>query len=205
MPILQSSTTIRLLNNTNPSESELVKALSNGEIKAFNNLFQLYGNRIFRFALGYLKSEPDAEELVQDVFMKIWEKRSELKENLSFKSYIFTIAFNIIRKHFVKKALTTKYFEQQVIEDADLSTIQHIDFQSTKKAIDHLVDQLPARRKEVFIKSRFEGLTVKEIADELGTSPKTVENQLGEALKFIREHLGKEDFAGILFFILFYS
>ncbi|HEY3389098.1 MAG TPA: sigma-70 family RNA polymerase sigma factor, partial [Prolixibacteraceae bacterium] len=89
--------------------------------------------------------------------------------------------------------------------DADLSTIQNIDFQSTKKAIDHLVDQLPARRKEVFIKSRFEGLTVKEIADELGTSPKTVENQLGEALKFIREHLGKEDLAGIIFLILFYS
>ena len=193
------------MNSSSPSESELVKALSKGEIKAFNDLFQIYGNRIFRFALGYLKSEPDAEELVQDVFLKIWEKRSELKENLSFKSYLFTIAFNIIRKHFVKKALTAKYFEQQVIEDADLTTIQNIDFQSTKNTIDHLVDQLPARRKAVFIKSRFEGLTVKEIADELGTSPKTVENQLGEALKFIREHLSKEDFTGILFFILFYS
>jgi len=193
------------LNVLEPIESELVKALSKGEIKAFNELFQIYGNRIFRFALGYLKSEPDAEELVQDVFMKIWEKRSELKENLSFKSYLFTIAFNIIRKHFVKKALTNRYFEQQVIEDTDLSTIQNIDFQSTKKAIDHLVEQLPARRKEVFIKSRFEGLTVKEIAEELGTSPKTVENQLGEALKFIREHLGKDDLAGILLFMLFYS
>ena len=193
------------MNNLFPIESELVKSLSRGEIKAFNELFQIYGNRIFRFALGYLKSEADAEELVQDVFMKIWEKRSELKDNLSFKAYIFTIAFNIIRKHFVKKALTNRYFEQQVIEDADLSTIQNIDFQSTKNAIDHLVEQLPARRKEVFIKSRFEGLTVKEIADELGTSPKTVENQLGEALKFIREHLNKEDFAGFLFFFLFYS
>jgi len=193
------------LNNSEQLESELVKALSKGEIKAFNDLFKIYGNRIFRFALGYLKSEADAEELVQDVFMKIWEKRSDLRDNLSFKSYIFTIAFNIIRKHFVKKALTSKYFEQQVIEDADLSTIQNIDFQSTKKAIDRLVDQLPARRKEVFIKSRFEGLTTKEIADELGTSPKTVENQLGEALRFIREHLGKEDLAGILLFMLFYS
>ena len=193
------------MNNSRLPESELVKALSKGEVKAFNDLFQLYGNRIFRFALGYLKSQPDAEELVQDVFLKVWEKRCELKENLSFKAYIFTIAFNIIRKYFVKKALTTKYFEQQVIEDADLSTIQNIDFQSTKKAIDQLVDQLPARRKEVFIKSRFEGLTVKEIAKELGTSPKTVENQLGEALKFIREHLAKDDLAGILFFMLFFS
>lgn len=193
------------MNTSEPVESELVKALSKGEIKAFNELFQIYGNRIFRFAYGYMKSVPDAEELVQDVFMKVWERRFELKENLSFKAYIFTISFNIIRKHFVKKALTTKYVEQQVVEDADLSTIQNIDFKFTKKAIDHLVDQLPAQRKEVFIKSRFEGLTVKEIAEELGTSPKTVENQLGEALKFMRAHLGKVDLAGILFFTLLFS
>ena len=174
------------MNNSGTTESELVKALSKGEIKAFNDLFQLYGNKIFRFALGYLKSEHDTEELVQDVFLKVWEKRIELKESLSFKAYIFTIAFNIIRKHFIKKTLTIRYFEQQVIEDIDLSTVQNIDFQSTKKVIDHIIDQLPPRRKEVFIKSRFEGLTVREIADEFGTSPKTVENQLGEALKFTR-------------------
>ena len=193
------------MNTSNPSESALVKALSNGEIKAFNELFQLYGNRIYRFANGYLKSVPDAEELVQDVFMKIWEKRGELNENLSFKSYIFTIAFNIIRKHFVKKALNAKFIDQQIINDTDLNTLQNIDYQSTKKLLDNLVEQLPPRRREVFIKSRIDGHTVKEIAEELGTSPKTVENQLGEALKFIRSHIGKEDFAILIFFMLFYS
>jgi RNA polymerase sigma-70 factor (family 1) len=187
------------------TDSGLVKALSRGEINAFNKLFQLYGDRIFRFGLGYLKSEADAEELVQDVFMKVWDKRFDLKEELSFKSYIFTIAFNIIRKHFVKKVMTAKYFEQQICEDIDFSTDQNIDYQSTKKNIDLIIEQLPPKRKEVFIKSRFEGCTVKEIAEELGTSPKTVENQLGEALKFIREHLGKVDLATTLFFILFYS
>lgn len=193
------------MDNKGTTETELVKALSKGEIKAFNDLFQLYGNRIYRFALGYLKSVPDTEELVQDVFLKVWEKRFELKENLSFKAYVFTIAFNIIRKYFVKKALTIKYFEQQIIEDMDLNTVQNIDFQSTKNLIDRIIDQLPQRRKTVFIKSRFEGLSVKEIADELGTSPKTVENQLGEALKFIREHLNQENIAGVLFFFLFCS
>ena len=193
------------MNTPKLLESEKVKALSKGEIKAFNELFQLYGNRIFRFALGYLKSEADAEELVQDVFLKVWQKRFELKENLSFKAYIFTIAFNIIKKHFIRKSLTSKYFEQQAIDDLDLDTIQNIDFQSTKNLLDHLIDLLPPRRKEVFIKSRYEGCTLKEIAEELGTSPKTVENQLGEALKFLRDHLCKEDIAGILFFMLFYA
>ncbi len=193
------------MNTLNTSESELVKALSNGDIKAFNELFQLYGQRMFRFANGYLKSVSDAEELVQDVFMKIWEKRANLKENLSFKAYIFTIAFNIIRKHFVKIALDNKYLEQLVNDDTDLNTIQNIDYQSTKNLLDNLIEQLPPRRRDVFIKSRLEGLTVKEIAKELGTSPKTVENQLGEALKFIRSHMGKDDLGVLIFFILFYS
>lgn len=193
------------LNNSGTPETELVKALSKGEIKAFNDLFQLYGNKIYRFALGYLKSVPDAEELVQDVFMKVWEKRADLKENLSFKAYVFTISFNIIRKYFIKKALTTKYFEQQIIEDIDLDTVKAIDYQSTKNLIDGLINQLPARRKMVFMMSRFEGLNVKEIANELGTSPKTVENQLGEALKFIRENLNKDNIAGLLFMMLFFS
>jgi RNA polymerase sigma-70 factor (ECF subfamily) len=182
-----------------------VKALSLGDIKAFNDLFRLYADRIYRFAMGYLKSKSDAEELVQDVFMKVWERRSELKENLSFKAYLFTIAFNIIRKHFAKKALTYKYFEHQILDDLDLKTIQNIDFQSTKELLDHIIEQLPPRRRAVFVKSRLEGFSVKEIAEELGTSPKTVENQLGEALKFIRERLNKENLSAITFFILFYS
>jgi len=178
--------------------------MSKGDIKAFNSLFLVYGNRLYHFAIGYLKSKQDAEELVQDVFMKVWEKRSELKEHLSFRCYIFTIAFNIIRKHFLKIALTNKYFERQIFIDLDQSTVQEIDFHSTKKRIDSIIDQLPERRKAVFVKSRYEGYSVKEIAKEFGTSPKTVENQLGEALKFVKENLSKEGLAMILFFSLFH-
>jgi len=193
------------LTTANPNEQDLVKALSKGEIKAFNDLFQLYGNRIYRFSMGYLKSQSEAEELVQDVFLKIWEKRAELKDYLSFKAYLFTIAYNLIRKHFTNKALMHKYLEGQIIDDLDFDTTQNIDYQSTKKLIDAIVDQLPPKRKTVFIMSRFEGFTVNEIAKELGTSPKTVENQLGEALKFVREHLKSARIAVLIFFILFCS
>ena len=193
------------MNRANSNEPELVKALSKGEIRAFNDLFQLYGNRIYRFAIGYMKSQTEAEELVQDVFLKIWERRLELKDNLSFKAYLFTIAFNLIRKHFTKKALLHKYLENQVLDDFDFDTAQNIDYNSTKKLIDTIVEQLPPKRRIVFIRSRFEGFSVNEIAEELGTSPKTVENQLGEALKFVREHLKSEKFPIIVYFILFYS
>ena len=193
------------MNRANSNEPDLVKALSKGEIRAFNDLFQLYGNRMYRFAIGYLKSQPEAEELVQDVFLKVWERRSELKDNLSFKAYLFTIAYNLIRKHFAKKALMHKYLEVQIIDDFDFDTTQNIDYLSTKKLIDTIVDQLPPKRKIVFIRSRFEELTVNAIAKELGTSPKTVENQLVEALKFVREHLKSENLALLIFFVLFCS
>ena len=95
---------------SNHNESQLVKSLSKGEIFAFNALYHEYSNRLYRFALGYLKSEEEAEELVQEVFFKIWEKRKELKEDLSFKSFLFTLAFNLIRKHFRTKVFIIHMF-----------------------------------------------------------------------------------------------
>ena len=93
------------------SESMLVRNLSKGNLLAFNTLYKEYSGRLYRFAFGYLKSEAEAEELVQEVFTIIWEKRADLKEELSFKSFLFTIAFNIIRKHFRTKAYLSEYFK----------------------------------------------------------------------------------------------
>ena len=186
------------------NESLLVKSLSTGNLLAFNTLFREYGGRLYRFANGYLKSDAESEELVQEVFTIIWEKRAELKEELSFKSYLFTIAFNIIRKHFRTKAYLSEYLKSGISSDPDMQTSEKITYDSLHKYITELVNQLPARRKEIFIKSRFEGLSVKEISDELNISHKTVENQLTNALKFIRTNLNRESLSVILFFTLFY-
>ena len=186
-------------------ESLLVRNLSKGNLLAFNTLYKEYSGRLYRFALGYLKSEPEAEELVQEVFTKIWEKRTELKEELSFKSFLFTIAFNIIRKHFRTKAYMSDYFKTGIGDDLDMQTTQKITCDSLHQYITELVNKLPERRKEIFIKSRFDGLSIKEIAEELNISHKTVENQLTDALKFIRTNLNRESIPIILFFILFIS
>lgn len=187
------------------SESVLVRELSKGNLLAFNALFRDYGNRLYRFALGYLKSEDEAEELVQEVFTIIWEKRADLKEELSFKSYLFTIAFNIIKKHFRTKAQISEYFKSRISDDSDMHTTEKINYESLHQYITDLVNKLPERRKIIFIKSRFEGLNVKEIAEELKISHKTVENQLTNASKFIRTNIIRESIPALLFFVLFAS
>jgi RNA polymerase sigma-70 factor (family 1) len=179
------------LTNSN-DDSVLVRQLVNGNILAFNTLFRKYSSRLYRFAIGYLKSDDEAEELVQEVFTKVWEKRKDLKEELSFKFYLFTIAFNLIRKHFRTKARLAEYFNAGLRDEADLQTSQQIAYNSLFQYINELVNQLPERRKKIFIKSRFEGLSIKEIAEELNISHKTVENQLTDALRFIRTNLNKE-------------
>ena len=184
------------------NEPQLVHNLSKGNLLAFNTLYKEYSGRLYRFALGYLKSEEEAEELVQEVFTKIWEKRASLKEELSFKSFLFTIAFNIIRKHFRTKVYLSEYFKTGKNDDIDMQTSQNITYDSLYQYISELVNRLPNRRKEIFIKSRFEGHSVKEIAEELQISHKTVENQLTAALKFIRTNLNREKIPVVLFFIL---
>ena len=189
--------------NSPDNEAKLVRSLTKGNILAFNTLFREYSGRLFRFAYGYLKSEAVSEELVQEVFTRIWEKRKSLKSEYSFKSYLFTIAFNIIKKHFRKEAIKAEYFSTRVSEDFDVETTKKINYDSLYQYVSGIVDQLPQRRREIFIKSRFEGLSIKEISEELRLSHKTVENHLTDALKFIRVNLKKEILPVCLFFALF--
>jgi RNA polymerase sigma-70 factor (family 1) len=185
------------------NESQLVRNLLKGNLIAFNTLYKEYSGRLYHFALGYLKSESEAEELVQEVFTIVWDKRKFLKEELSFKSFLFTIAFNIIRKHFRTKMYLCEYFRRSSFNDVDIRTSQKVAYDSLYQYLTRLVNQLPGRRKEIFIKSRFEGYSIKEIAEDLKISHKTVENQLTVALKFLRRNLKSESISVILCFFLF--
>lgn len=185
------------------NEAQLVRSLSKSNILAFNTLFREYSGRLYRFAYGYLRSEAVTEELVQEVFTRIWENRKSLKSEYSFKSYLFTIAFNIIKKHFRREAIIEEYFTTRVTGDFDLETTNKIDYDSLYQYISELVNQMPERRKEIFKKSRFEGLSIKEIAEDMNISHKTVENQLTDALKFIRNKIKRESIPVVLFLTLF--
>lgn len=186
-------------------ERKWVISLTQGNQEAFRNLFGEYARRIFVFARGYLKSNEEAEEVVQEVFVKIWNVRASINTELSFKSYLFKITYNYIRELFLKKARENSY-KHDLLDfavDFDNRTEEKIDYQSLLELVEGLIDRLPPRQKEVIILKKKDGLPVKEIAVLLNISPRTVEKHLSEALKFLKTELSEEHIAGLLFFSLF--
>lgn len=187
-----------------PDDNELVKLLQKGNVLAFDSLFEVYSPKLYGFALKYLQNESDAEELVQEVFVVVWENRQMLKSELSFKSYLFTIALNRIRKHFNKKATSLRYLETLTYESeiTDSQLIQD-NYESVLQQINLIIERMPQRRREIFTKSKLEGKSSKEIAAELDITTGTVDNQVSEALRFIRTQLKNENIALLLFVVLF--
>ena len=189
----------------NHDDHSLVQLLQKGSVLAFDSLFEAYSRKLFCFALKYFKNESDADELVQVVFVQVWEHRQSLKSELSFKSYLFTIALNQIRRHFNKKAISLRYLEslQNDPETFDSQVIQIDDYDSILQQINLIIEKMPPRRHDIFMKSKVEGKNSKEIASELNISAGTVDNQVSEALHFIRSQLKKENVALLLFTGLF--
>ncbi|MGD9556049.1 MAG: RNA polymerase sigma factor [Mangrovibacterium sp.] len=185
------------------NDDQLILDLRSGDILAFNQIFEIFSSRLFLFAKAYLGSVEDSEELVQEVFTILWEKRDQLKSGFSFRSYIFTIAFNIIKKHFKQKALFRKFAQEELLNDVIKEPQQEIDYKILKNYILELTEALPEKRREVFVKSRFEGLSNKEIAADMGLSKKTIENHLNLALREIRSKMEKGRLSVILFYSMF--
>ncbi|MFV0377964.1 MAG: RNA polymerase sigma factor [Mangrovibacterium sp.] len=190
---------------SNPAEPHLLERLRRDDASAFDSLFNLYGPKLYAFAIKYLKTESESEELVQLIFVKIWENRKNLKTDLSFKSYLFTIALNQIRKYFNKRATALEYLQQvqRSKTEFDNQAVEAIDYASVLKRVEEIIEKFPERKKQIFQKSRNEGKSSKEIAAELGIAVGTVDNQISEALHIIRESLKKEDLAFLLFLALF--
>jgi len=179
--------------NKNIFDSELVEKLRKGELEAFDAVFEKYGNRLFGFALKYLKSKEEAEGLVQDVFLKIWENRKKLKRDSSLKSYLFTISYHNICKFFKKKQLQGKLKEEiGLVIDTSVDMEKQMDFHSTLEQIEKLIEKLPQKQKAIFEKSWKEGESTHEIAEEMHLAPGTIDNHISTTLKFLRKHIPRE-------------
>lgn len=187
-------------------DNNLVAQLRNGNKIAFKILFEKYGTRLYQFSKKYLRDKEDAEDLLDEVFLKIWENRLSLKTGTSFQSYLFTIAYNNIRQRFLKKSREEKYIQAVASEYlAETSKGEdQLDYLQFARKLNSIIDLLPTRRKEIFILNYNEELKSHQIAERLGLSEQFVKNQLSVARKFIIDKIKKDsNLAGILFFYLF--
>lgn len=186
-------------------EKESVERLKKGDLEAFDRIYRLYSAKLFAFGKKYLRSEAEAEELVQSVFIKIWENRKKIDSSLSFRSWLFTIAYNDICKLFRSRSYLQKYVTETLTTGtfASSETEKGTEYQSVLDQVRKIVDTLPETQKKVFIKSRFEGRASREIAEEMNLTPATVDNYISAALRLIRTTLGSESLPVILFVFLF--
>lgn len=170
---------------------------------AFKEQFKLYAPKIYHFGMSYLKSVHDSEELVQDVFMKVWNQYESLDESRNIKAYIFKIAVNLIYDQLRKRKLDKLAAELTALNAVELedTTWNTLSFNELQSQIDMLISQMPDQRRLVFTLSRVEGLSYEEIAKKLNISIRTVENQVYRALAFLKLHIHTKY---LLYFIFYY-
>lgn len=194
-----------MVSKAKQSDSQLADQIKKGQTHAFDQLFDRYSQRLYRFSKSLLKNHEDAEGVVQEVFFRIWEKRDELNERKSFQSFLFSIAYNLIVDQFRQRVKDQKY-EQFLIKQAQINYLNprdELEYKELKKQVEKVIQELPERRKKIYQLSREKGLSYKEIANLLHIKSKTVENQLNLALKHIRKRLGNKTLAVVLFLYLF--
>lgn len=174
-------------------EKQLVLKVIEGNHDAFAQLYDMYAERLYYFALRFMISKEDAENVTQDVFVKLWETRERIDVNLSFSSYLFTIAKNTIFNIHRKRVNELAYLSHlgTFLESNQVKLENEIIYRDIYDKVEKLIAELPPQRKKVFEMSRKQGLSHKEISAELNISEKTIETHIRLALKTLRE--GVED------------
>ena len=193
-----------ILINIKPNK-ELAELLKKGDMVAFDTIYERYCRRLYAFILKYVKQKEDTEEIVQEVFIKIWEAREKINVYASFESFLYTIAYNSTISLLRKKVNETKYFDylKTVSQVNQPEVINEIYYRDIQTRIQELLDQLTPRQREIFKLSREEGLTHAEIAGKLNISVRTVKNQMTTTLTFLKSNIDNSLMINTLFFFLF--
>ena len=185
-------------------DGKLIAGFRAGDMDAFRKIYESFCEPLYRFAFSYLKDSFEAEEIVQDVFLKVWEKREEVDEQKSFKSYLYRITVNKVFNELKHRVVKQKYEQHAIGFDHHTGETPEsaIQFQELNKKIEILLNLLPEQQRNIFILSRWKGLSNAEIAESLNLSIRTVENQIYRASKFIKLHLN-DDYPIIILLIIF--
>jgi RNA polymerase sigma-70 factor (ECF subfamily) len=172
-------------------DTTIMEKIRTGDLRVFEDFFRGLYQPLCFYALKYVSDPDTAEEIVQDLFFTLWEKREELIITTSLKAYMYTATHNRCMKFLDHKQIEQKYEKYQRVNAAesfepasDLTSVNDI-----QRIINKTLDSLPERCSRIFRMNRFEGLRYNDIALKLSISVKTVEANMGKALKLLRENL----------------
>ncbi|MBN1159372.1 MAG: RNA polymerase sigma-70 factor [Bacteroidales bacterium] len=167
-----------------------ISSLKSGDIAAYESLFRQYYAALVLFAVKYVSDIDIAREIVQDFFVRLYEKRLTISIDVSIKSYLYRSVYNscinyLNQRNIHEKHVNNMRIENELDEDAE-KEIMTLDLQHKIYAI---IEELPVKCRQIFKMNRFEGLKNEEIAQMLNLSKRTVETQISKALKILRKRL----------------
>lgn len=176
-------------------EKAYIRALTQGDRQAYTYLYSRHLDALLQYIFLFTGSKETAEEIVQEVFLKIWEKRTILGEVESFKAYIFRAAKNQLINHINREKIRTRYTDHaqqngQATPNGD-DTQHQVDYRQAHALLREAIQALPPKRKQVFLFSIEEGLSLDEIAARMGISKNVVKKQLYDAYSAVRDYLSE--------------
>jgi len=180
--------------------SGLVEEIKSSNQKAFKQFFQIFYKDIYRYVFNRVSNKIDAEDLVQEIFLKFWNSRKTINNSGFVKTFLFTIAKNRIIDHYKK----VKFDSEEVTENTYIHTDEMTSSETLRELVTELISELPEAHKTVFLLNRFDGFKYQEIADSLGISVKTVEKYMSSTMKFLKEKT-KENNMLEVFIIMFFN
>ncbi len=167
----------------------LVESLQQGNWEAFEALYQQYHSKVYYFVLKQTNNPTQAEDLVHDSFLRLWEKRATLSLEIPMEAQLFVITRNVVINHYKREVLKQKIYDTFSETVTDLNITEDDLTQETLLQINTAIEALPPKRRQIFKMSKLEGRTYEEIAQTLSISKNTVESQMVKALKFLRERV----------------
>ena len=170
------------------AESDYLRRLKQDDERAFDALFRHYSALVYRFAYSYLKSRPAAEEIVQECFIKIWERRAQLRDDVPLKGYLFTTAHHAVLNELRRDQHHLRLHGQVAAAAGPASVANEVEYHAMEAPYQAALAHLPPKQREAFVLSRQQGLSYPEIAERQGVSVKTVEAHMMQALKTIRTY-----------------
>lgn len=185
------------------NEQELIKALKNDSYRAFNSIYYLYAKRLYGYCMQYTLSTEDAEEIVQDVFIRLWHYRKRIKQNETLRTLLFIMAKHHLINAYRAKINSPIYENYIKYTDAlgTEDTSNRLEYNEFLKELQQALNTLPPTQRTIIQMSKLEQLTNKVIAERLALSEQTVKNQLSLGLKALKKRFNKLWWFPILLFL----